>query len=234
MFKARAVKQGFKEDKTAATETAPLPPWKVKRFLTALGMLGWLASTVRLDVAYAYSRIAQHCATPTESALNTVYKAFAYLRDTKNLCLSAEVYDGDINAYDLANLQGDTENIFRFLVDADHAGNQETQNKRKSQNGELGLINNTPFYWYSKTSSVAFASAAIGEAHADTSSGAVETYAAGNATQNILGRSYVAEEMGFSSKDEAEAHRLSSRVGSDTSGSKRYDSKACSYQGELR
>ena len=64
------------------TETAPLPPWKVKRFLTALGMLGWLASTVRLDVAYAFSRIAQHCATPTESALNTVYKAFAYLRDT--------------------------------------------------------------------------------------------------------------------------------------------------------
>ena len=83
------------------------------------------------------------------------------------------------------------------MVDADHAGNQEVQNKRKSQNGELGLINETPFYWYSKTSSVAFASAAIGEAHADTSSGAVETYAAGNATQNILGRSYVAEEMGI-------------------------------------
>ena len=179
------------------TETAPLPPWKHKRFLTALGMLGWLAMTVRLDVAYAYSRIAQHCATPTESALATVYKTFAYLRDTKNLCLSAQIFDGDIDTYDLAKLQGEVINNFRFLVDADHAGNQEVQNKRKSQNGELGLINETPFYWYSKTSSVAFASAAIGEAHADTSSGAVETYAAGNATQNILGRSYVAEEMGM-------------------------------------
>ena len=169
----------------------------MKRFLTALGMLGWLASTVRLDVAYAYSRIAQHCASPTLSALDSVYKAFAYLRDTKNLCLSAEIYEGDIDSMDLQRIQGEATNQFSFMVDADHAGNAEIQNKRKSQNGEVGLINKTPFYWSSKTSSVAFASEAIGESHAGMPSGAVEVYAAGNATLTIMGRSYVIEEMGM-------------------------------------
>ena len=51
--------------------------------------------------------------------------------------------------------------------------------------------------WQSKASSVAFASPLIGEAHADTSSGAVEIYAAGNATQDIISLSYVVEEMGL-------------------------------------
>ena len=40
-------------------------PQQVREFLTALGMLGWLANTVRMDVSYAYSRIAQHSANPT-------------------------------------------------------------------------------------------------------------------------------------------------------------------------
>ena len=94
-------------------------------------MLGWLASTVRLDVAYAYSRIAQHCAAPAINALKAVYKAFAYLRDTKNLRLAAEIYEGNHDAKDLARRQGDPINVFRFLVDADHAGNAEEQNRRK-------------------------------------------------------------------------------------------------------
>ena len=107
-------------------------------------MLGWLASTVRLDVSYAYSRIAQHCASPTIDALKAVYKTFAYLRDTKNLCLCSELYEGDFDAINLARLQGEPTNEYRFLVDADHAGNAEVQNKRKSQNGELALVNSTP------------------------------------------------------------------------------------------
>ena len=52
-------------------------------------------------------------------------------------------------------------------------------------------------YWQSKASSVTFACADIGEAHADMSSAAVEIYAAGNATLDILGYSYVVEELGL-------------------------------------
>ena len=49
----------------------------------------------------------------------------------------------------------------------------------------------------SKASSVTFATPLIGEAHADVSSGGVETYATGNATYEILDISYLAEEAGM-------------------------------------
>ena len=51
----------------------------VRQFMSALGMPGWLASTARPDVAYAYSRIAQHTAKCTDVALKALYKCFAYL-----------------------------------------------------------------------------------------------------------------------------------------------------------
>ena len=41
-------------------------------FLTAVGMLRWLAQTVRFDVSYAFSRIAQHSASPTKSTMKAV------------------------------------------------------------------------------------------------------------------------------------------------------------------
>ena len=86
---------------------------------------------------------------------------------------------------------------WRFYSDSDHAGSRGVQNKRCSQNGLLIQYNNATVEWYSKASSVAFASEDIGEAHADVSSAAVEAYAVGNATQHILGLSYVVEEMGL-------------------------------------
>ena len=52
-------------------------------------------------------------------------------------------------------------------------------------------------FWYSKVSSVCFASEDIGEAHPDQSSAAAEIYVAGNATKDILHLSYVAEEIGI-------------------------------------
>ena len=72
------------------------------------------------------------------------------------------------------------------------------QNKRRNQNGYIATQNDAPVDWASKVSSVAFAHPDIGEAHADISSGAVEIYAAANATSNILALSYSADEMGIS------------------------------------
>ena len=69
------------------TESPPLPIQEVKTFLTGLGMLGWLAQTVRPDVAYAYSRIGQHAANPTTSSMNAVSRAFHYLINNKYRCL---------------------------------------------------------------------------------------------------------------------------------------------------
>ena len=60
-------------------------------FLTAVGMLGWLAQTVRVVVSYTYSRIAQHSASPTESAMKAVRTDFAYLNQSKHYCISAQI-----------------------------------------------------------------------------------------------------------------------------------------------
>ena len=74
---------------------------------------------------------------------------------------------------------------------------RRVQNKRRSQNGYTAVFNEAPVFWASKVSSVCFAHPKIGEAHADMSSGAAEVYAAGNATQDFLHLSYVAEELGI-------------------------------------
>ena len=88
-------------------------------------------------------------------------------------------------------------NVWEFYTDSDHAGNAEEQNRRRSQNGMVCMINGAPYKWASKASSVTFATPLIGEAHADMSSGAAEVYAAGNATLDILAFSYTAEEQGM-------------------------------------
>ena len=73
-----------------------------------------------------------------------------------------------------------------FYCDSDFAGNDEKQNKRRSQNSFVALLNGAPVFWYSKVSSVGFAHPDIGKAHADMSSGAAEVYAAANATFDAL------------------------------------------------
>ena len=178
------------------TDSPTLPAEEVKSFLTGLGMLGWLATTARCDVSYTYSRIAQHCAKPNKSAMAAVKRAFSYLLHTKELSLSAKVFEHDRPVSSIFD-RSTTTDEHRFMTDSDHAGNHEVQNKRRSQNGLVMTINGAPYFWQSKASSVAFACEAIGEAHADMSSGAVEIYAAGNATLDIMGIKYVAEEMGF-------------------------------------
>jgi len=86
---------------------------------------------------------------------------------------------------------------WQFFSDSDFAGNSEEQNRRRSQNGYVAMLNGAPVLWGSKVSSVAFAHPDIGEAHADISSGAAEVYAAGNATFEFLHLSYTADEMGI-------------------------------------
>ena len=184
-------------------DSPPLDPPSRRKFMTAVGCLGWLVNTGRPDCAYAHSRIAQHMALPTEGALNAVLRVFRYLKGTANLALSAPLYGPDIDvetAFDRLSLQESTRKVdhgWRFFCDTDFAGNCEPQNRRRSQNGVVAMQNGAAVFWASKVSSVAFAHPDIGEAHADTSSGAAEIYGAANATYDILHLSYVVDEMGL-------------------------------------
>ena len=60
--------------------------------MTAVGCLGWLVNTGRPDVAFAHSRIAQHMANPTASAMNAVEHVFGYLKGAKDFMLRAPLY----------------------------------------------------------------------------------------------------------------------------------------------
>ena len=177
-----------------------------QQFMTAMGCLGWLSNTGRPDISYSHSRIGQHMAAPTKSALSAIQRVFQYLQGSKDYCLRGRLNGKETTAEDLLQNNGTEINDSWWLYcDSDHAGNSETQNERKSQNGFLAAQGEceedlAPTKWSSKKSSVAFAHPLIGEAHADISSSAAEVYCAANATFDILALSYIVEEMGMEFK----------------------------------
>jgi hypothetical protein len=131
-------------------------------------------------------------AKPNKSAMSTAKHIFLYLYGARNWVLSCLSQPSEL---DLSYHDSDTAEYWEFYVDSDFAGNSEVQNKRRSQIGIIALQNGFPVLWSSKVSSVAFADADLGEAHADTSSGAAEVYAAGNCTYDFLHIAHVASEM---------------------------------------
>ena len=173
-------------------ESPPLS-WENKaKFMKGVGMIGWLKETGRPDVAYAHSRISQHMANPNEAALEALKHCCGYLKATSHYALRSMLYEEDEWA---GNPNFKDTNQWRFYSDSDFAGNSEAQNRRRSQNGEIAILNNAPVSWASKASSVGFAHEGIGEAHADMSSAAAEIYAASNACCDFMHLGYVAGEM---------------------------------------
>ena len=168
-------------------------------FLSGNGCVAWLSNTIRLDVAYAFSRIGQHSAAPSISALQTLAHTISYIEQHKHLCLSQRLYPEDLPMESAAepNKPCAPQLGFRFYTDSDHAGNAEKQNKRRSQNGTVTMLYDAAVDWTSKVSSIAFATPLVGESHAEMSSGGNEIYAAGNATYGILDLCYLYEECGM-------------------------------------
>jgi len=126
-----------------------------------------------------------------------VIRILRYLKGTSSYCLSAPLYNCDVDVR--VQRLGETaeDGYWEFFCDSDFAGNAEVQNKRRSQNGFIALLAGAPILFGSKVTSIAFAHAQIKEAHADTSSGAAEVYCAANATYEFLHLSYIVDEMGI-------------------------------------
>ena len=195
--------------------------------MMAVGCIGWLVNTRRPDIAYAHSRVAQHMASPTTSAMDAVKRIMAYLKGAKDWCLGVPLTspNGGVSTgsdsmgvvSSLADAQAKGAKTichhssgggaichdrakgvpWQFFCDSDFAGNTEGQNRMRSQNGFIATCDGAPVLYGSKVSSVAFAHPDIGESHADVSSGANEIYAAGNATHECLHLSYIADEAGI-------------------------------------
>jgi len=156
-----------------------------KRFMTGLGMLGWLVSCIRGDIAFTYSMLASSMARPTKLSMKRLIWAVRYVKGTST-------YGG------VTNRSSNTDTSqWRHFVDSDQGGDQTPSNKGKSRCGQISMANGFPVFFKSKATSVAMAHPGITEGHADVSSAACDIYGCAQATFNILYLSYCAQEMGI-------------------------------------
>ena len=165
-------------------DDTPLSPAAKRQFLTGLGMVGWIASSLRGDIAYAHSVIGQSMANPTQRSFQQLRWVVRYLKGTLRLAAFAPTRQGGVSPN------------WRFFTDSDQGADQSSQNKGRSRSGCIATCNGFPVIYKSKTTSVAMAHRSIKGGHADVSSAACETYAAANATMEFLRLSYVTEEIG--------------------------------------
>ena len=194
------------------TDLTPLGRAEAKWFMSACGMIGWLAGTGRCDLKLCHSRISSHMAHPCVGALRAVTQAVRYAAHHKHLCLYQPFGGPD---------------DWVHYSDSDHAGNVEAHAKRKSTLGYVSMCGSAPIGWGAKASSVNFddrfariaegctpsannpnaprwvkpadpaAHAKLKELHPDLSSGAAEIYAASVTLTEVMHLSYICEEMGF-------------------------------------
>ena len=177
------------------THSEPLSPEQATRFRAGVGCLNWMAHTVRPDLSYAHSRLSQHLHNPTEAAWQGLMQACSYLQGTIQLGLRSPRWSLVPSSTDTTGWP--EQHSWEFFCDSDHAGNDEVQNKRKSQWGGIALLNGAPVVYQSKAVGVCMAMPKMKSTHTDFSSAASEIYAAGNMTQEMLHMSYVADEMGL-------------------------------------
>ena len=74
-----------------------LSPEKHKKAMTALGMIEWLSLTVRCDVTFAHSRVAQHQSKLNDSCYLAIQRIFRYLGATYDLGIRPLLYDDYAN-----------------------------------------------------------------------------------------------------------------------------------------
>ena len=185
------IHKAINEDGTST----PLTAVERHRFLCALGMTGWLNQTARPDIALAQSRIAQHCANPSQDAMDAVLHLISYLYHTRDLCLRTNLKSETEQEQLLQEYtKNSADHGWSFHSDTDHAGNKEVQNQRRSQNSRYCCHNGMVVDWRSTIKSYATCTRELTEAHPDVSSGAAEIYGASTATQDILALKYITEE----------------------------------------
>ena len=201
--------------KKAIDDLTPVDMKEKVFFMSACGMLGWLAMTARPDLKYCHSRISQHMymAEPTAGALEAVRYAVRYCATWGKLCLYQLFRALQVRAH---------------FSDSDRMGNAEPQNKRWSQLASVLFYGDVLADWSSTATSVQISEAidncetqvaaaakvtvrslewqelpqyarignptchpSVNELHADVSSAAAGIYAASVALSRLLHMSYI-------------------------------------------
>ena len=133
-----------------------------------MGMLTWIVSIGRFDVAFAVSSMARFTACPRKGHLQRALRIFGFLKARRNrrICVDSRepVFSGAEEALEPTQFEGlheeypdATEEIdhdlpeplideimLTIMVDLDHAHNKVT---RRSITGILAFLGRTPVFW---------------------------------------------------------------------------------------
>jgi hypothetical protein len=116
-----------------ATTAEEIAEMKSIPYLTAIGMLLYLAMNTRPDICYPVGVLARFCSNPGMAHWKAVKHLFRYLQGTKDMKL---VYRPD-----------DSQELFTSFADADHGGDK---NSGKSTGGYLIKFGSGAVSWSSK------------------------------------------------------------------------------------
>ena len=154
---------------TAAAEQS-LDAQQQVQYQRQVGMLNYLVTTVRYDVAHAASRLGAMAAAPTASAQRDLIRTVQYLVNTSD--------------FKVGGVVPKKENWWRVFSDSDHAGDRNLSTR--SQTGTLIFLNGIPVQWRSQKQPIT-----------SFSSAAAEIYALSQTIKDARYARWVANEMGI-------------------------------------
>ena len=155
------------------------------KFQKALGCIGWLVSCIRLDLGYAYSRIAQDMSKPNKSSWDRLIHAIKYIKGTSTLA-----------GFIPCKAKGEKPE-WKCYCDSDQSSDRSARNQGKCRYGSIVTVHGFPVHYKTQTTSVAMAQPSMGtDGNVCTSSTEAEIYGCSNATTHVMHVSYIAEELG--------------------------------------
>jgi hypothetical protein len=116
-------------------------PGEINAYQVRVGSIIYPATTLRADIAYAATKLAEFMQNPSQAHLAEVHRVIAYLNATRYLAIEYS----NINPYETDQTQNQTQ-VLKIAADASFADDMST---RRSSQGYLIKLFNGPIMWQS-------------------------------------------------------------------------------------
>ena len=116
----------------------PPTPEMISEFRSLIGSIGFAATSVRFDIAYAVSVLSRHLARPCHKVINEAKRCIKYLLKTRDFTVTWSL-DPTVTAADMRN-------VLWAAADASYAADPIT---RRSHGGYITYLNGGPISWKS-------------------------------------------------------------------------------------
>ena len=116
----------------------PPTPEMISEFRSLIGSIGFAATSVRFDIAYAVSVLSRHLARPCHKVINEAKRCIKYLLKTRDFTVTWSL-DPTVTSTDMRN-------VLWAAADASYAADPIT---RRSHGGYITYLNGGPISWKS-------------------------------------------------------------------------------------